>query len=110
MEGWHGAFASAIDKLDGNPQQNTSTLYVHGTLKVLLYAPVGEDHQIPHDRDELYVVARGSGLFKLGDSIFPFKPGDAIFVPAGVEHRFQEFTDDLASWVMFYGPVGGEAA
>jgi len=24
--------------------------------------------------------------------------------------RFEEFSDDFATWVMFYGPEGGEAA
>ena len=37
------------------------------------------------------------------------RPGDLLFVPAGVVHRFEEFTDDLAVWVIFYGPEGGEA-
>jgi hypothetical protein len=27
-----------------------------------------------------------------------------------VEHRFEEFSDDLVVWVIFYGPEGGEAA
>ncbi len=31
-------------------------------------------------------------------------------MPAGVVHRFEEFTDDLAVWVVFYGPEGGEVA
>jgi hypothetical protein len=31
-------------------------------------------------------------------------------VPAGVEHRFEQFTDDLAVWVVFFGPEGGDAA
>ena len=39
-----------------------------------------------------------------------FGPGDLLFVPAGVEHRFEEFSDDLAVWVVFYGPDGGEQA
>ena len=110
MEGWHGAFDAAIEKLNSSADQQTATLYVHGTLKVMLYAPSGEDHQIPHERDEIYVVARGSGQFQLGESLFAFQAGDAIFVPAGAEHRFVEFSDDLAAWVMFYGPKGGEAA
>lgn len=38
------------------------------------------------------------------------KPGDLLFVPAGVEHRFGPFTDDFATWVLFYGPEGGENA
>ena len=36
--------------------------------------------------------------------------GEALFVPAGVEHRFEDFTPDFATWVFFYGPEGGEAA
>ncbi len=39
-----------------------------------------------------------------------FGPGDLLFVPAGVVHRFEEFTDDLVVWVVFYGPPGGEAS
>ena len=29
-------------------------------------------------------------------------------LPAGVEHRFEDFTDDFGMWVVFYGPEGGE--
>ena len=32
-----------------------------------------------------------------------------MFVAAGGEHRFEDFTEDLAVWVVFYGPAGGEA-
>ena len=31
-----------------------------------------------------------------------------MFVGAGTEHHFEDFTDDLAVWVIFYGPQGGE--
>jgi mannose-6-phosphate isomerase-like protein (cupin superfamily) len=81
----------------------------HGTLQVEVYAPRGHDPQQPHDRDEVYVVATGSGTFYCDGQREPFGPGDFLFVPAGVEHRFEGFTDDLAVWVLFYGPVGGEA-
>ena len=37
------------------------------------------------------------------------EPGDLLFVPAGTVHRFEGFTDDLAVWVFFYGPEGGES-
>jgi len=39
-----------------------------------------------------------------------FAPGDALFVPAGVEHRFTRFTPDFVTWVIFYGTKGGERA
>ncbi len=98
----------ALDKLSGQDDQRTATLFVHGTLKVMLYAPLGTDPQIPHDRDEIYAVVKGSGQFLLGGRRISFKAGDVLFVPAGVEHRFEDFTDDLATWVFFYGPTGGE--
>ena len=80
----------------------------HGTMLAKLYAPRGTDPQSPHTRDEVYVVAKGGGTFVAGDLRTQFGPGDFLFVPAGMVHRFEEFTDDLALWVVFYGPEGGE--
>lgn len=85
-------------------------LLEHGTLELGYYRPRGKDDQGPHDQDEIYIVHTGSGAFQLGDERIAFAPGDALFVPAGVSHRFLEFTDDFGAWVVFYGPVGGEAA
>jgi mannose-6-phosphate isomerase-like protein (cupin superfamily) len=67
-----------------------------------LYAPRGVDPQSPHARDEVYVVVRGSGLFAIQGRREHVQPGDLLFVPAGVEHRFEEFTDDLVVWVIFF--------
>ena len=39
----------------------------------------------------------------------PFGPGDVIFVEAGAVHRFEAYGDDFATWVVFWGPEGGEA-
>ena len=83
-------------------------LFTHGTLAVELYAPRGDDPQTPHSRDEVYVVAHGSGYFRNGNERHHFGPGDVLFVPAEVTHRFEQFSDDLAVWVFFYGPEGGE--
>ena len=84
--------------------------FEHGTLELGMYAPAGSDPQQPHDRDEVYVVMRGSGHFRNGDVVEAFGPGDALFVPAGVEHRFEDFTEDIQVWVVFYGPPGGEGS
>jgi mannose-6-phosphate isomerase-like protein (cupin superfamily) len=91
------------------PGRASSLLLEHGTLELRFYAPRGHDPQTPHDRDELYVVASGRGHFVRGAKRVPFGPGDALFVPAGVEHRFEDFSDDFGTWVVFYGPAGGEA-
>lgn len=84
------------------------TLLQRGTLAVELYAPQGEDRQTPHSQDELYVVIAGHGEFVNGPERHPFQAGDVLFVPAGVEHRFVNFSDDFQTWVIFYGPEGGE--
>jgi len=81
----------------------------HGTMRVGIYAPRGTDPQQPHDQDELYIVETGTGTFMNGDQRRPFKPGDVIFVPAGAVHRFEDFSDDFRTWVVFWGPEGGEA-
>jgi mannose-6-phosphate isomerase-like protein (cupin superfamily) len=83
-------------------------VFKHGSLVVEFYKPDKVDHQQPHDRDEIYVIATGTGIFFNGGRRFNFKPGDFLFVPAGVDHRFENFTDDFSTWVFFYGPVGGE--
>ena len=83
-------------------------IFKHGTLSVEFYKPENEDKQTPHDRDEVYIIATGTGVFSNDGITNDIKPGDFLFVPAGVEHRFMDFTDDFSTWVLFYGPVGGE--
>lgn len=89
--------------------QRSVPVLTHGSLLVKYYAPKEIDRQTPHTRDELYVVIQGNGWFVSGDQRLPFGIGDVLFVPAGVVHRFEDFTDDFCVWVVFYGPEGGEA-
>ena len=98
----------ALDQLPGENGEAWRTLLEHGTLRVEIYAPRGHDPQQPHSYDEVYVILSGTGFFLNGDERLPFKSGDLLFIPARVVHRFEEFTDDFATWVMFYGPEGGE--
>lgn len=100
--------ASQLAKLPGENGQRFVVAFEHGTLAAELYAPRGVDGQHPHTRDEVYIVIAGSGTFVCADERVPFEPHDFLFVPAGVPHRFVDFSDDLAVWVVFYGPEGGE--
>ncbi len=99
---------SGLEQLPGPDGQRYIELFRHGTLSVELYAPRGSDPQTPHTRDEIYVILSGSGRFRRGSDETTFGPGDLLFVPAGEEHRFVDFTGDFATWVFFYGPEGGE--
>jgi mannose-6-phosphate isomerase-like protein (cupin superfamily) len=102
--------ADALARLPGPAGERYVELFRHGTLSVELYAPRGHDPQTPHTRDEVYLVVTGRGEFVNDGARQRFGPGDLLFVPAQVEHRFENFTDDLAVWVVFYGPEGGEVA
>lgn len=106
----HLGLAEALARLPTPEGERFAQLFTHGTLRILVYAPRGHDPQSPHAQDEVYVVMRGTGTFLNGETRRPFAPGDLLFVPAGVPHRFEDFTADLAVWVVFWGPEGGEAA
>ena len=86
-----------------------ATLLRKEDFDVGMYQPDKVDPQQPHTRDEVYVIAAGSGTFICGDEREEFTPGDLLFVPAGVEHRFIDFTDDFAAWVIFFGPAPSQA-
>ena len=85
--------------------RRSAEVFVDGDLEIRLYAPKGHDPQTPHDRDELYNVASGTGKFRAGDRVEAFAPGALLYVAAHETHRFEEFSDDFATWVVFYGPV-----
>lgn len=80
-----------------------SELYNDGRISIELYKPAQEDLQMPHDRDELYMIISGTGTFRLRDETFQFEQRDLLLVPAGVAHRFENFTEDFVTWVIFYG-------
>ena len=107
---WQVTLDEAIAQLPRPNGDRFATVLRHGTLDIEIYAPRGADPQKPHTRDEVYVVVQGRGEFRNGARLERFGPGDVLFVPALEDHRFENFTDDLVVWVMFYGPEGGEAA
>ena len=100
--------ARALDLVAQSDDKAYGILLERGSLELGFYKPDEIDPQQPHTQDEIYIVQSGSGYFVLGDERQPFETGEALFVPAGVVHRFEEFTDDFSAWVVFYGPEGGE--
>lgn len=85
-----------------------TVLLRHGTMQVEYFAPKGVDRQTPHQKDELYVIVSGESRFYRDGEYVQCRKGDVLFVPAGMEHRFEDFSDDFATWVIFYGREGGE--
>ena len=101
------ALADVLKRLPTADGKRFTLALTHGELELELYAPRGTDPQQPLTRYEMYVVAAGSGTFRRGDETVAFVPGDCLYAGAGEVHRFEDFTDDLAVWVVFWGPEGG---
>src|SRR5688572_4828113 len=101
-EKWKVTLAEA--KAAPIPEGARSALLMrHGTMLLRWYAPKGKDPQTPHEQDELYIVAAGTGTFVNGSDRTRFSAGDVLFAAAGQTHRFEEFSDDFSVWVVFYG-------
>ena len=100
--------AEALAKLPGPEGKRFARIFTHGSLEVEIYAPRGTDPQLPHDRDEVYVVVEGHGTFVHGAKREACGPGDFLFAAAHEVHRFEDFSDDFVTWVLFYGPKDGE--
>lgn len=106
---WRVALEAAVARVPHPPSRPFAEMMRHGTMSAGLYMPSRVDDQSPHDQDEVYFVMRGFGEFVRADERISFEPGDMIMVPAGMTHRFENFTDDLTVWVVFWGREGGEA-
>ena len=64
--------------------------------------PAGsDDPQRPHAQDEMYYAIAGRAQIRVGDEDAPVERGSAIFVEAGVPHRFHSITEDLILLVTF---------
>lgn len=61
------------------------------------------DRQQPHEDDEVYVVLEGSGALEIEGKIVQLGQGQAVFVPAGAEHRFVGY-EHLSVLVIFAQP------
>jgi mannose-6-phosphate isomerase-like protein (cupin superfamily) len=101
-EEWGISTRDAIQKLStaGTEMLNLSNL---GNLSLDIYKPKGSDKQKPHDRDEVYIVISGNGILNTNGKRTDCKQGDLFYVPAGMDHRFEGFSNDFSTWVIFSG-------
>ncbi|MHA1567328.1 MAG: cupin domain-containing protein [Alphaproteobacteria bacterium] len=95
MEEW-------LPKLQAEKQVGRASVLRRGGLEVKLSAPKGADVLTRHPSEVLYLVAAGSGSLFAGGKRTKFVTGDALFVPAETTHRFEDFTNHIAVWVVFH--------
>lgn len=100
--------AQAQAGIPGPAGERAAVVLRRDTLDVALSIPLVPKKQTPHAQDEIYFIIRGRGVLAHDTRRDPFETGDLLFVAAGIEHQFEDITEDLAVWRVFYGPDGGE--
>ncbi len=71
-------------------------------VSLVFFAPHGKDYQTFHDEEEFYFIIGGTGEIIIEDEQFSCETGDAFFVPAKTPHHFENFTEDFATWAVFF--------
>ncbi len=101
---------SSKDALDRVKREGTDlvNLSKYGNLTFDIYKPRGVDRQRPHDKDEIYIVISGKGTLNCNNQRTNCNPGDILFVPAGMEHNFEGFSNDFCTWAVFSKPIEQE--
>jgi quercetin dioxygenase-like cupin family protein len=58
-------------------------------LRVIELEPQGNTPHHSHWFEHQNYVVEGEGTVTIGDTVYPVKPGDVIFVPGGVPHQYR---------------------
>jgi len=82
----------------------SAEVFVDRDLEVRFAARPTNGSQVPHQRDELYFVAAGTGRYRVEDRVTIVGPGDLLFCAANVAHGFEDISEDFSVWVLFHGP------
>lgn len=95
------AAALALPRTPGR----STEIFIDGDMEIRFAARPTNGPQIPHLRDEFYVVATGTARYRVEETATKVGPGDLLFAAAHIAHGFEDVSDDFSVWVMFYGPT-----
>ena len=95
---------AAARRLPWKPGRSAEA-FIDGDLEIRFTPRPTNGPQTPHQRDEVYIVASGTGFYRVEDQLTAVGPGDLCFAAAHAVHGFENFSDDFAIWIIFYGPT-----
>ena len=95
------AAALALPRTPGR----SAEVFIDGALEIRFAARPTDGPQTPHLRDEVYVVAAGTGRYRCEGEVWNVGPGDLLFAAAHAAHGFEGISEDFCVWVIFYGSV-----
>ncbi len=90
------ALRELLDRLDrSEPAFDHFFRAVRLSLTIASWPEGSIDDQQPHAEDEIYFVAGGTAVLRVGDEDRQVGPGSVIYVAAGVAHHFHSITEHL---------------
>jgi mannose-6-phosphate isomerase-like protein (cupin superfamily) len=98
----HMTIEKAISRLNKENGAVFTELMRRGTMSVEYYAPKKWDRQKLPYKDEIYVIASGQATMHREGQRFTCFTGDILFVAAGIDHHFENFSEDFATWVILF--------
>src|SRR5437868_8126063 len=93
------AAARALKPPEG---ERSVVVFTDRDLEIKFAAHPTSGLQVPHDRDEFYIVASGNARYRWDGGETTIGPGDMMFAAACTEHGYDRFSDDFSVWVVFY--------
>jgi len=94
------AAALALTRTAGRSRE----IFRDADLGIRFAAKLPDGLHAPHPRDEVYIVAAGTGDYRCEDRVMAVGAGDLLFAAAHVPHGFENMSADFCAWVIFYGP------
>lgn len=85
------------------PDRRSAEAFHDRDVEIRFAGRPSQGPQVPHERDEFYIVVSGSGRYRVEDRVVSVGPGDLLFAAARAPHGFEDITDDFSVWVVFYG-------
>jgi mannose-6-phosphate isomerase-like protein (cupin superfamily) len=91
-----------IERQTGSSNPYLEFLTAGGMRAGLYSLPSGvEEVQRAHADDKIYYVIDGEGWLRIGGQTLRAGPGAVLYVPAGLDHRFEPMTRLLRLLVVF---------
>ena len=93
--------AEAVARVHAEPVPY-ALLFERGDVAIELYIPRGARSQMAiHDQDEVYLVLAGVAILDRDGERVTCGAGDVLYVPARTQHRFESFSNDFRTWVVY---------
>ena len=92
----------ALSQVPDPQSRRFAEILKQGNLLVERFSPYAATPR-PHARDVAYMIVQGTGVFICGEKRVNFETGDFLFTPAGMFHRFEQLSEDVAIWMISYG-------